>query len=116
MRVSEIHFMVALYFTISICKRAQKRSISLTRENRNIRMIKDISWLRGIRIDGLCNRRAQAFSIVQEGAKMSDISWLCGNKCHMAGMRASLCLCHVILIRVFRRKLLCRGAVRLMHS
>ena len=116
MRISEIHFMLALYFTISICKRAQKRSISLTRENRNIRMIKDISWLRGIRIDGLCNRRAQAFSIVQEGAKMSDISWLCGNKCHMAGMRAPLCLCHAILIRVSHRKLLCREAVRLMRS
>lgn len=103
-------------FAISIRKRSQKRSISLTRENRNIRMIKDISWLRGAWIAGLCSRRAQAFSIMQEGAKMSYSSWLCGNKCHMAGMRAPLCLCHAILIRVSHRKLLCREAVRLMRS
>lgn len=116
MRVSEIHFTLPLYFAISVRKRSQKRSISLTRENRNIRMIKDISWLRGAWIAGLCSRRAQAFSIMQEGAKMSYSSWLCGNKCHMAGMRAPLYLCHAILIRVSHRKLLCREAVRLMRS
>ena len=37
MRVSEIHFTLPLYFAISVRKRSQKRSISLTRENRNIR-------------------------------------------------------------------------------
>ena len=47
---------------------------------------------------------------------LDGVIGLCGNKCHMAGVRAPLCLCHAILIRVSHRKLLCREAVRLMRS